>query len=209
MAPALPDRGSGLFPAAGSREAIQQAVPRWLKEEPRISTNQPRFVRLTEAGADELLLGTDPERRSAMVLSVSPLYQKVLFLRWGALIDRHGWESDREPRQRCGAQLTAEFCAPEPDASSADFLRGMAHELTISWKREKNPEAREGIARAMRGAGLRQLGTAGEQVTFAGRYHACTAPMFPGDPAFILEPGWMIHDGTGEYLLEKAIVAPV
>jgi hypothetical protein len=179
-----------------------------LKEEPRTS-NQPKFVRLTAAGAEELLQRTEPERRAEVVLTASPLYQKLLYQRWGALIERLGWERDRELRRDCGVRLTAEFETPEGDGADAGFLRGLAHELTLSWKREKNPEAREGIARAMRGAGLRQLGTAGEQVTFAGSYHICTDPIFPGDPAFVLEPGWMIHDGTGEYLLEKALVAPV
>ncbi len=206
--PASREIVSGLFSASGSQAAIREAVPLWLREEPRAS-NQPRLVRLTEAGIEQLLRWTPPQERAALVQGASPLYQRLFYARWGILIERLDWPADREPRDQCGARLAAEFSDAEPEAAAADFRRGIAHELTISWKRAQSDEAREGIARAMRGAGLQQLGVAGEQVTFAGRYHQSTEPMFPGDPGFVVEPGWMIHDGTGEYLLEKALVAPV
>jgi len=209
--PAGNSRASGL-PASGSlratREAIREAVPRWLQEEPR-TANQPRLVRLTAEGAEELLQRTAPEHRLSLVLSASPLYQKLLFTRWAALVQRLGWSGDRSAWEHCGERLTAEFSPPDQTGVVADFRRSLAHELTISWKHAQNPEVREGIARAMRGVGLRSIGLAGEQVTFTGRYHVSTTPMFPGDAGFIVEPGWVIHDGSGEYLLEKALVAPV
>lgn len=206
--PSANSRAGGLFPAAGAQEAIREAVPRWLQEEPRTS-NQPRLVRLTADGAEELLERTLPENRASLVLSASPLYQKLLFVRWAALMQRFGWNGDRPAWEQCGARLAADFSAPEQNGVVADFRRSVAHELTISWKHAPTPEVREGIARAMHGVGLRPIGVAGEQVTFAGRYHVSTVPMFPGDPGFVVEQGWVIHDGSGEYLLEKALVAPV
>ncbi len=202
--------GKALFPVTGAAPAIAEAVPRWLQDEPR-AANQPRHVRLTAAGAEELLARTPPMERCALVLSASPLYQRLLLHRWLSLLQTHGWTGDRPEWERCAERLAADFISPEPktDAADADFWRCLAHELAISWKHAQSPEARDGIARAMLGAGLRPIGSAGEQVAFAGRLHVATEPMFPGDPAFIVEPGWMIHDGSGEYLLEKALVAPV
>jgi hypothetical protein len=194
----------------GSALAIAEAVPCWLEDEPR-AANQPRQVRLTAAGAEELLARTPREERCALVWSASLLYQRLLLQRWRSLLQTSGWTEDQPEWERCAQRLAEDFLSPEPkeDGALADFRRSLAHELAISWKHAQSPEAREGIARAMLGAGLRPIGVAGEQVTFAGRLHVATEPMFPGDPAFIVEPGWMIHDGNGEYLLEKALVAPV
>jgi hypothetical protein len=199
----------GLFPVS-RLHLIPQAVPQWLHEEPR-GANQTRWVRLTGAGIEVLLEETAPEERCALVWSVSVLYQRVFLRRWLFLLQTRGWSADRPEWERCADALSGDFRFPGPgeDQAPADFHHQMARELTLSWKHAANAEVREGIARAMRGVGLHPIGVAGERVVFAGSLHTSGEPMFPGDAAVVIEPGWRMHDGSGDYLLEKARVGPV
>lgn len=207
---AVRPNGFGLFPASGASEAIAAAVPHWLREEPRLA-NQPRQVRLTEAGAEVLLERTPPGERCALVWSASALYQRMLLNRWRSLQGRHGSGEELAEWQRCAERLSEDFRVPgqEENGRHTELQRHLAQELVLSWKHARNLEVREGIARAMRGAGLRPIGVPGEQVVFVGRLHGSAEPLFPGDAAVVIEPGWMIQDGSGDYLLEKALVAPV
>jgi hypothetical protein len=85
---------------------------------------------------------------------------------------------------------------------------GQMTDLVMRWKAVSGAE-RAGVARRLRELGAVQIGRAGQQVEFSGRDHVSSEPIFPGDAAVIVRPGWKTRNATGEILLEKAIARPV
>jgi len=212
----------GLFDAeAGlTRRAWLRAQDEgWLQMEPRARSGQPRLVHLTAGGLRQLLRLTPSEERPHLLRSSDPAHQPGLVQAWIALSgdSSEAWLSDYHRLEKAagtrGISLSVSAPAappPPPQApAGADFKRTLAHELVISWKFTPNEEAKRGIARALQNSGVQQIGKQGEQVEFVGRHHRCEDAVFPGDQVIVVEPGWMVHDGIGEFLLEKAVVRPV
>ena len=201
--------------------------PLW-SEEPRSAMNRTLMVRLLPGGLERLVKNTPSRSRPKLVRTASVLYQQTLLERWADLAAAHGWKSDFEMIADCCSDLMSKFkkLVPNREAEKkesaavtesqsepgklggedADFKRRMAHELVIAWKYAPTPEAKQGIANALRNAGVSQIGSPGDDVAMDGGLHRCEGPAFPGDRVEVMEPGWLVHDGVGEYLLEKALV---
>ena len=187
-------------------------------EEHRSALNQPLLVRLQSGGLERLIEITPSEERRNLVEAASELYRRQLLERWSDLAAAKGWRSDFSAIAECCATLisTIQRLLPEEaqlavltepkNNDGADFKRRMAHELVIAWKHADNTDAKNSIATALKNSGIEQIGEVGDVLPMDGGLHKCDAPAFPGDKVEIIESGWLVHDGVGEYLLEKAIV---
>jgi hypothetical protein len=149
---------------------------------------------------------TAPDHREELARSVSPLYRETFFGVWTTLVRERGETAERQAWERCGRAFAARFRTGD---DAEEFRRAVAVELVLSWKHADHPEAKEGIARALRAAGVHPVGVPGEETTFVGRRHRALGPVFPGDPVRVREPGWSLAEADGERLLEKAVVEPV
>lgn len=96
---------------------------------------------------------------------------------------------------------------PKPIASGKQDRRALAQQMVFAWEEATSPEEKERIACALRNGGIEPIGTAGERINFVGRLHEGPG-VFQDDPVEIVQPGWMLRDDIGEYLLAKAKVAP-
>ena len=195
--------------------------PLWV-EEPRSSMNHVLLVRIVHGGLDRLIENTSSRSRPPLVRSASALYRQDLLERWADLATARGWKDDFPKIADCCSHLIDNLkklvqedsgSSPEPKFSDkprngeeADFKRRMAHELVIAWKHAPTPEAKQSIANALQNAGVQQIGSPDETLPMDGGLHRCEGPAFPGDQVEVVESGWLIHDGVGEYLLEKAVV---
>jgi len=214
----------GLFPEKKGRflKAANYGfgtTPCLWKEERRSSMNLTLQVRLAPGGLERLIDSTPADARATLVKSSSELYRRELLKRWVDLAVAKRWESDFPSITECCSSLIAEIQNLLPASlpktapllvngtrESADFKRRMAHELVIAWKFAPNPEARQSIANALRNSGIQQIGSPSEKMVMDGGLHRCDGPAFPGDKVEVVECGWLVHDGVGEFLLEKAIV---
>ncbi|MDF1816122.1 MAG: hypothetical protein P1V20_28230 [Verrucomicrobiales bacterium] len=190
--------------------------PLW-SEEPRSSTNHVLLVRLEPGGLERLVEQTNSAARKKLIESASELYRRELLERWSDLAAFHKWESDFPDIAEVaeglidGLQKLVPASSQPPaekrlNGDEADFKRRMAHELVIAWKYAPTAEAKQSIANALKNSGIQQIGKPGEQLSMDGGLHRCEGPAFPGDPVEVAESGWLVHDGVGEFLLEKAIV---
>ncbi len=192
-------------------------------EERRSSMNLTLQVRLASGGLERLIESTNADSRASLIKSSSELYRRALLERWVALSIAKNWESDfPKISEYCSHQIAeiqnlipaSFFKTKQPEGNDnqeanrgiADFKRRMAHELVIAWKFAPNPEARTSIANALRNSGIKQIGAPKEKLVMDGGLHRCEGSAFPGDRVEIVECGWLVHDGVGEFLLEKAIV---
>jgi hypothetical protein len=199
------------------------ATPCLWKEEHRASMNSPLQVRLAPGGLDRVLEITSSHSRPMLIKSSSELYRRELLERWADLAAARSWESDFPKIAECCSSLITEIQKLVPDSIKknrqneadhnpgtnreiADFKRRLAHELVIAWKFAPNPEARKSIGNALKNSGIQQIGSPSEQLVMDGGLHRCDGPAFPGDKVEVVESGWLVHDGVGEFLLEKAIV---
>jgi len=198
------DGPARLAEAGGSSlsAVLRHGTSPWLGEEPR-ARNEPLRVRPTQAGLAWLLEITPPGEREDLVRKASPLYQEALFAAWTTLVRERGEAEERHAWERCGRGLAARFRTGD---DAEEFRRALAGELVLGWKRASHPEAREEIARALRAAGVRAVGEAGQRTTFSGRWHVSSAAVFPGDPVVVRESGWCLADAGGDLVLEKAVV---
>tara|TARA_R110002096_G_scaffold147671_20_gene307774 strand:- start:405 stop:1211 length:807 start_codon:yes stop_codon:yes gene_type:complete len=217
-------RKSGLFPGGNTKSravkfCLESDPPLLLREGER-SKKRPLHVRLTPHGIERLVEFSPPAEREELIAESSPVYQHQLLKHWADLASKRDWKDDFARIEAACSKLIGEIqsiipkpekspSTPSADSDKASFKRDLAHELVISWKYAKTEEAREGIARALRASGVQQVGEAGELVQFIGRRHICSDAVFPGDNVEIVRAGWVVHDGVGEYLLEKATVRAI
>lgn len=197
--------------------------PALWREEDRSSLNQTLFVRLLPGGLERLIEVSQPNQRVELIESASELYRRELLERWSDIAAARGWKNDFPKIATCCESLISKLqkLVPEAsqktaetkpvnsqplDADGADFKRRMAHELVIAWKHSANEDAKNSIATALKNSGVEQIGQKGETTPMDGGLHRCDGPAFPGDKVEVVESGWLVHDGVGEYLLEKAIV---
>ena len=212
-------RPSGLFPGGNTKT---RAVRFCLDSEPPLlqrdgAKKSPLLVRLTTGGIRHLIEATQPAERANLIADASPAHRLPLLKNWADLAAKLNWREDFASIQSCCGTLIDEIrqILPKSENSEplsndeANFKRDLAHELVISWKYAKTPDAREGIARALRVSGVQQIGEPGDRVEFVGRRHICSEALFPGDDVEVVSPGWVVHDGVGEYLLEKATVRAI
>ncbi len=205
------------------------AMPALWAEELRTPLNQPIYVRLLPGGLEWLIRNTNPKDRPGLVAGASAIYQLPLLQRWSLMARTELWDEDHAKIARCCNLLINQIVtiaeskdmspAPSPppppqvevveedlSREDSDFKRRLAQELVVAWKHSPNAEAKQAVAAAMSNAGLTPIGTAGDRVIMDGTIHLCREPVFPGDPVEVVEPGWSVNDGFGEFLLEKAIV---
>ena len=190
--------------------------PLWT-EESRSSMNQTLFIRLDPGGLEWLIEKTKPSKRHKLIDEVSELYRRELLERWSDMAAAKNWEDDFPRIAKSCETLIDRIQKIVPGSNStqpgsntnsenADFKRRVAHELVIAWKHAPNSEAKQSIANALKNSGIQQIGLPKEQLPMDGGLHRCDEPAFPGDKVEVVESGWLVHDGVGEYLLEKAIV---
>ncbi len=215
-------RPSGLFPGGNTKSrAVKyclESAPPLLARGSVTPNKRALHVRPTQEGLSQLLTLTASEDRVALVEEASSVYRQLLLKSWAELASRQNWTEDLKGIETCCANLIQEIqsilpkdsgSAPTAANGDGNFKRDLAHELVISWKYAKTEEAREGIARALRASGVQQIGEVGDRVEFVGRRHVCNDALFPGDAVEVIAPGWVVHDGVGEYLLEKASVRAI
>jgi len=182
------------------QDLIDQTLGSLLEEEPRAS-NQPRRVRLTEAGIRFLVRHHAPARRATLVKEASPLYQDRLLRVWKSMAS----PAEADLLRACVADLYGDLLDSR-ESNDGAFELTKAKELVLSWNRAEDPEVRSGLARAMIALGLRPIGEVGEAVEFTGRLHVSDESLFSGDPAEIVAPGWIVADPQGDRILQKAQV---
>lgn len=83
------------------------------------------------------------------------------------------------------------------------FRQRAAQELVFAWQ-EAEAAARDPLERALFNVGAEPIGRPGEATQFVGRLHECNEPVFSGDHVEIVEPGWLLRDESGGYLLAHA-----
>jgi hypothetical protein len=103
--------------------------------------------------------------------------------------------------------------SPKPEAlgmghtDHAEAHRRLAREAVVAWENIADPAAREWVESALFNAGVEPIGAAGEHTEFVGRLHDCGEPgAFSGKPVQVVQPGWLLREDGGEYLLAKAQV---
>ncbi len=80
-------------------------------------------------------------------------------------------------------------------------------QLVSTWKRTPNENTKRTLQSILNNLGLDREGEVGQQLPFKGRNHECaTQTVNPGDLVEIREPGWLLKDCPGDYLLLKAQV---
>lgn len=149
--------------------------------------------------------------------------------RWKQLLE----ERKKQRIEALQRELQAEGAEPEPTIpkqvvaatnkavnplsvpeSSEDiaFRRNVARRLVSSWVDawdSNKREAREFLESAIWNvSGFRQVGEAGQRLSFDGRYHEGGAGLFTNDPVKVSRPGWVLEEGNdSEYVVLKALVA--
>jgi hypothetical protein len=112
------------------------------------------------------------------------------------------------------APRPAAVALPQPEsADDTTFQRQVARRLVSAWLETwdpDRPEARQFLEAAIWNvAEFKQVGEAGAEVKFDGRYHEGPAGLFTNTPAAVTRPGWVLQEGDdGEYILAKAKVVP-
>lgn len=204
------DSEPGLIDGSSGANAglLTRVLGSLLEEVPR-APNQARRVQLTGEGIRCLLVPRSPEERAARARLAPPFYRERVLRVWKQIAE----PAEAELVRRCVGELYGDLvqpraAGPAPVSDATTFKRSVARELVANWSRAEHPEAKSGLARVMIALGLQAIGGAGDQVVFNGRAHLSEDGLFPGDPAVIVEPGWMISDDGGELLLQKAKVKP-
>ncbi|VTT99423.1 unnamed protein product [Gemmataceae bacterium] len=112
------------------------------------------------------------------------------------------------------APRPAAVAVPQPEsADDTTFQRQVARRLVSAWLETWDPDQpgpRQFLEAAIWNvAEFKQVGDAGEDVKFDGRYHEGPAGLFTNSPAKVTRPGWVLKEGDdGEYILAKARVVP-
>jgi hypothetical protein len=92
--------------------------------------------------------------------------------------------------------------------SDFDFIRRVGVHIVHAWAQANDPEVKSQYEAVLRNSGFIPFGQAGERQTFSARLHECTQSLFPGDPAVVERPGWMVPHGQTQIVLTKARVRP-
>jgi len=161
-------------------EAIQAAIRRWLD----LSTQRKK------QRVDALLQALEAEGAEAPTPIVVVAQQPA-------------------PQSEVPHRPTLPVLHPETEEDRT-FRRQMARRLVSAWIDgwdEKKTEARQLLETAIWNVtGFRQIGEAGQQVTFDGTQHEGPAGMFPGDQARVIRPGWALEEEDREIIIAKAVV---
>jgi hypothetical protein len=97
----------------------------------------------------------------------------------------------------------------EPATEAENLYRQRtAQELVFAWQDADN-STRSSIERVLFNLGAEAIGAIGDRMEFSGRLHTSDEPAFPGDTVEIVQPGWLLADSHGGYLLAHAKVSLV
>ena len=88
------------------------------------------------------------------------------------------------------------------------FLQRADQELVFAWQ-DANSAGRQHIERALLNLGAEPIGSPGERKEFSGQLHTSETPAFTGDLVEVKEPGWLLRDESGGYLLAYAKVSVI
>lgn len=129
-----------------------------------------------------------------------------------AAVAWHQSAAAKADRTRAAAALLNAGIDPQSGAvtrprDARDLHRILAQELVFGLKPGLSDAGHAALTGALRAGGVEQIGKPGQRVAFAGRLHDGPG-LFQGDDAVVVEPGWLIRDEDGEYLLARAKVRP-
>lgn len=195
----------GLFPSSRGEygHLIEDLLDTMLEEVIR----HPRMVRLTSFGLETLLRNTPQPDRPALVARVSPLYREELLQTW----ERFATRGEKETLEKA---IEATFghwfphSAAEQKSELDEFRERFVQEIANSWHQAKTNEAQNRLAHLLKILGAEPLGRENEKVCFTGIHHTPLAPLFKGDPATVVRPGWVLPHSPAPILLVKADVQP-
>lgn len=204
--PALRASRPGLFQNSKGRngELQSELIGPFLKE---ISTH-PRMVKLTSKGIERLLQNTHQAKRAKLVEIASPLYRDELLATWKQIATR-GEQADIES---CVTKLYGQWFDSGSGSGNGgsldDFRELFAQEIASSWNDSKADESKNRLAHLLKVLGAQPLGKKDEPVQFTGLKHIPLEPLFKGDDAKIVTPGWTFPKEPTPLLLVKAAVRP-
>jgi hypothetical protein len=124
---------------------------------------------------------------------------------------------EHEPRMKeipAPVQPEPDRSGPEPTTGQEkDFRRDVAKQFAEVWRtawKDNKQEGRDFLESAMWNvSGLKMIGEVGAELAFDGRYHDCAAPVFTGDRVRITRPGWLVEEGSSDFVAIKAVVEKV
>ncbi|MDF1751152.1 MAG: hypothetical protein P1U89_00095 [Verrucomicrobiales bacterium] len=196
----------GLFPNSKGKYGIylKELVGTMLEE----VLTRPRMVKLTQKGIEILIRNTPQDERPQLIDRASNLYRPEMIAVWKSIaipreqdaleasIDRHfgKWFQDTK------AEQTSE---------SDDFKLELARELATSWSESTTDEARKRLSYFLRMAGAETFEKKDSVVEFNAQNHKPNAPLFKGDSALVLNPGWKLNlpNDTTIILLKAEVTA--
>lgn len=120
------------------------------------------------------------------------------------------WPASRRPPKSGDARERPAVAgrATREGTPEENFRATLCGQLAGEWQRSGNDESREVLRRLMTNLGAERVERPGDVVAFKGRRHQCDGTVLPGVPVRVTEAGWLLRQGTGEYLLAKARVVP-
>lgn len=122
------------------------------------------------------------------------------------------WHAKNRKPEVCRDEASAPGRPAPPGRSTREggadehFRVTVCGQLAAEWARAGNPETREVLRRLLTNLGVERVEKPAEVVAFKGRRHECESAVLPGAAVRVTEPGWMLRQGGGEYLLAKARV---
>jgi hypothetical protein len=82
--------------------------------------------------------------------------------------------------------------------------------LASTWKRSPHEMAKRTLQSILHNLGVQRIGAAGQRVPFQPQHQELDEPssadLEPGAPVEVVEPGWILQNCPGDYLLAKAKV---
>lgn len=195
----------GIFPSSKGRYGDwQRELLGTLLEE--VATH-PRMVKLTALGIERLLQNTHQGERAELVLGASPLYRDALLSTW----KRIATKGEQKVLTQCAENVYSDWLgksAKNAAGSLDEFRELFAQEVANSWNDSKSAEAKRRLAHLLKLLGAQPLGKEDETVDFTGLQHIPLEPLFKGDPAKVVTPGWTFPRTPTPLLLVKAAVRP-
>ena len=196
---------SWLFPNSRGKhgQLIKELLGTMLKE----TVNRPRMVVLTELGVETLLRNTPQKDRPDLLNRCADRYREPLLLAWQKFATR-----GEEKELNAAINIAFRRWLPSSDVhqkSELDEFRELfAQEIANSWSICQSEEARNRLAHLMKLLGAEPLEKKDEIVVFTGMKHTPLEPLFKGDSAKVVKPGWLFPKTPTPLLLVKAEVLP-
>lgn len=194
-----------LFPSSKGKygQLIKELVGPMLE----IVQARPKLVELTGLGIETLVRNTPQNERPALVEQASERYRADILRSWQKFATR----GEEELLQAAIRDSFGEWFprSEQSQKSELDNFRELfVQEVADSWQAARTADARNRLAHLLKILGAEQMGKPNETVVFTGLQHTPLGPLFKGDPAKVVQPGWLFPKQPSPLLLVKAEVEP-